>query len=61
MIALANPEIWFVCGSQHLYGPGPLKEVAANAEEVAKALAAVEDAAAQDDNEGARHDPRRDR
>ena len=24
MINLATPEIWFVCGSQHLYGPGPL-------------------------------------
>jgi len=33
-------EIWFVCGSQHLYGPGPLKQVAVNAREVAEALAA---------------------
>ncbi len=33
-------EIWFVCGSQHLYGPGPLKQVAANAREVATALGA---------------------
>jgi L-arabinose isomerase len=39
MINLANPEIWFVCGSQHLYGPGPLKEVAADAQHIAKALA----------------------
>lgn len=39
MIALANPEIWFLCGSQHLYGPGPLEKVAANAREVAGALA----------------------
>ena len=31
MINLATPEIWFVCGTQHLYGPGPLKQVAANA------------------------------
>ena len=31
MKLLPSPEIWFVCGSQHLYGPGPLKEVAANA------------------------------
>ena len=23
MINLDTPEIWFVCGSQHLYGPGP--------------------------------------
>jgi len=35
---LAPSEIWFVCGSQHLYGPGPLKQVAANAREVAGAL-----------------------
>jgi len=35
---LATPDIWFVCGSQHLYGPGPLKEVATNAERVAAAL-----------------------
>jgi len=40
MKLLATPEIWFVCGSQHLYGPGPLKQVAANAQKVAEALAA---------------------
>jgi len=40
MKLLATPEIWFVCGSQHLYGPGPLKQVAANATQVAEALAA---------------------
>jgi len=38
---LASPQIWFVCGSQHLYGPGPLQQVAANAREVAGALAAA--------------------
>lgn len=38
---LATPEIWLVCGSQHLYGPGPLRQVAANAREVAKALDAA--------------------
>ncbi len=37
---LSSPSIWFVCGSQHLYGPGPLKQVAANAHTVAAALAA---------------------
>ena len=37
---LSTPSIWFVCGSQHLYGPGPLKQVASNAREVAGALAA---------------------
>ena len=38
MIHLANPEIWFVCGSQHLYGPGPLQKVAADARDIAGAL-----------------------
>ena len=37
---LASPEIWFVCGSQHLYGPGPLAQVAENAQKIAGALAA---------------------
>ena len=39
MIDLATPEIWLVCGSQHLYGPGPLEEVASHAREIAAALA----------------------
>ncbi len=39
MKLLSTPSIWFVCGSQHLYGPGPLKQVAANARKVAGALA----------------------
>jgi L-arabinose isomerase len=39
MKSLSTPSLWFVCGSQHLYGPGPLKQVAANAREVAGALA----------------------
>jgi L-arabinose isomerase len=34
------PSLWFVCGSQHLYGPGPLKQVAANAQAVADGLSA---------------------
>ncbi len=34
----AVPELWLLCGSQHLYGPGPLEEVAANARRVAAAL-----------------------
>ncbi|BET67006.1 L-arabinose isomerase [Opitutales bacterium ASA1] len=40
MKLLPSPEIWFVCGSQHLYGPGPLAQVADNARKVADALAA---------------------
>ena len=39
MIGLATPEIWLVCGSQHLYGPGPLQEVEAHAREIAGAFA----------------------
>ena len=35
-----SPEIWFVTGSQHLYGPGPLKQVAANSKKIAYALGA---------------------
>lgn len=35
---LAQPELWFVCGSQHLYGPGPLATVADNARQVAAGL-----------------------
>ncbi len=31
-------ELWFITGSQHLYGPEPLKQVAANAETIARAL-----------------------
>lgn len=31
-------EIWMVAGSQHLYGPGPLQEVQANADTLAKGL-----------------------
>ena len=27
---IPTPEIWFLTGSQHLYGEGPLKQVAAN-------------------------------
>src|ERR1700675_4095407 len=32
-------ELWFVTGSQHLYGPKALKEVAAHAKVIAGALA----------------------
>jgi L-arabinose isomerase len=42
MIDLATPEVWLVCGSQHLYGPGPLQEVAAHGREIARALADAE-------------------
>jgi len=38
MKALTTPRIWFVCGSQHLYGEGPLRQVAANAAAVVDGL-----------------------
>jgi L-arabinose isomerase len=31
-------EVWFVTGSQHLYGPGPLKQVAEDSQKIAKGL-----------------------
>jgi L-arabinose isomerase len=31
-------ELWFVTGSQHLYGPGPLAQVAANSQKIAASL-----------------------
>lgn len=42
MIDLQPLEVWFITGSQHLYGPKALKQVAANALEVAQALDAAE-------------------
>ncbi|MCX7867550.1 L-arabinose isomerase [Limisphaera sp. VF-2] len=38
MIDLKEFEVWFVTGSQHLYGPAALEQVAANAQKVAAAL-----------------------
>ncbi len=38
MIELKQYEIWFVTGSQHLYGPAALEKVSANARQVAAAL-----------------------
>lgn len=38
MIQLNQLEAWFVTGSQHLYGPETLKQVAHNSETIAKAL-----------------------
>ncbi len=38
MIDLKRYEIWFVTGSQHLYGPETLKQVAQNSTEIASAL-----------------------
>jgi len=37
-IDLKGYEVWFVTGSQHLYGPGPLEQVAQNSKVIAEAL-----------------------
>ncbi|MBL8099577.1 MAG: L-arabinose isomerase, partial [Anaerolineales bacterium] len=38
MIDLKQYEVWFVTGSQHLYGPKTLEQVAVNSHEIANAL-----------------------
>ena len=38
MEKLENKEVWFVTGSQHLYGPQTLKQVAADSAKIAAAL-----------------------
>ena len=35
---IPNSEIWFLTGSQHLYGEGPLKQVAANSKSIVDQL-----------------------
>src|SRR3954470_18048375 len=40
MLPTPTPEIWFVTGSQHLYGPETLKQVAAHAQTMAAGLQA---------------------
>lgn len=42
MKELKEKEIWFVTGSQHLYGPKTLKQVKTNSEEIAEGLNASE-------------------
>jgi L-arabinose isomerase len=37
-VNLKQLEVWFVTGSQHLYGPDTLKSVAAHSQEIARAL-----------------------
>jgi L-arabinose isomerase len=38
MIDLKGYEVWFVTGSQHLYGPETLEQVSTNSQEIAQAL-----------------------
>ena len=40
-INLKQSEVWFVTGSQHLYGPKTLAAVALHSKEIAKALNAA--------------------
>ena len=40
MISLEHLEVWFITGSQHLYGPEALAQVAAHSQEIAQALGA---------------------
>lgn len=42
MTDLKHLEVWFVTGSQHLYGEETLKQVAAHSEEIAKSLDGAE-------------------
>src|SRR5690348_16412018 len=39
MIDFKDLEVWFVTGSQHLYGPQALREVAAHSHEIVRGLA----------------------
>jgi L-arabinose isomerase len=43
MIDLTGYEVWFVTGSQHLYGPGPLEQVAEDSKVIAEALSQAVD------------------
>jgi len=38
MVSISKPVFWFVIGSQHLYGPEALKQVAENGQHIVDAL-----------------------
>ena len=38
MIDISHKEIWFVTGSQHLYGEETINQIAKNSQEIAKGL-----------------------
>ena len=40
MIDLSQNEVWFVTGSQHLYGPKTIEQVAEHSREIAAFLGA---------------------
>ena len=41
MINLKEYEVWFITGSQHLYGEETLKQVASHSQQIAKGLDAA--------------------
>ena len=41
-MGFTNKELWFVTGSQHLYGPGPLQQVAEDSKIIAGSLSEAE-------------------
>nr|WP_121271943.1 L-arabinose isomerase [Pedobacter schmidteae] len=43
MISLKNLEVWFITGTQHLYGEDTLKQVALHAQQVAASLDSAQD------------------
>jgi L-arabinose isomerase len=43
MIELADFEVWFLTGSQHLYGPEAIEQVGIHSQEIAGALNRAED------------------
>jgi L-arabinose isomerase len=47
MKVYGEKEIWFVTGSQHLYGPRVLEQVAANSEQIAAGLTASDNVSAK--------------
>lgn len=47
MKIFGEKSIWFVTGSQHLYGPGVLRQVAENSQQIAAGLTASEHVSAQ--------------
>ena len=60
MINLAKPEIWLVCGSQHLYGPGPLQR-SRRMRGKSRARLRLAEASAQDPIQGLADDSERNR
>ena len=47
-----KPQIWFLTGSQHLYGPETLQQVADQSAEIQRTLAALEGDGGDPDDAG---------